>query len=272
MSASPTGRRARLSFRPGVDSLEGRPLTAALPPGLNLGALIGPLPRFPRSSPAEVQAVLDALRNGEGNEWLSIVKRQVRNPLGIAREFMSGARTEYINRGMAFRVAKSTPSYVGTAPDEFKTIAAGAVFTSRNRLLLGAIVDGPIGDMPNGQFVFGIDRGAPRIAIAGGAETMVDATITVRMVNHRIQDVQVRDLTNNRVTTLPASAVKVRGATLQVQINPALLPSRGYALGQYRFAFWTVDGAKDQIASYATEGKTVPVALANPGLGRIRIR
>jgi hypothetical protein len=269
---SPFGRRAAVSFRPTVDSLEDRPLTAALPPGLNLGNLIGSTPSFPRSSRAEIQAVLDALRSGAGNEWLSVVMRQVPNPLGIAREFMSGARTEYVNRGVAFRVPKSTASYVGTAPDEFKAIAAGAVFTSRQRLLLGAIVDGPIGDMKTGQFVFGIDRGAPRIALAGGSETMVDATITVRMVNHRIKDVLVRDLTNNRTTTLPASAVKLQGATLQVQLNPSLLPSRGYTLGQYRFSFWTVDGAKNQIASYVPEGKTIPVAVANASLGRIRIQ
>jgi hypothetical protein len=280
MRRPPSPRRARPAFRPDLDGgrLEGRALLAGLPPGLNLGGLIGQLPPGSLSqipgvrgaTPDQMRQILEAIQAGAANEWLQVVMRNVPNPMGILNGFMAGTRSEYSTRGVAFQLGRYAPGYTGVRQDGMEALMAGAVATGRQRLLLGALVDGEIPDMGRAQLVFGIDRGGPKRPVAGRAETMVDALVVVRLDAGRVVSAQVRDLAANRVTNLPASGVKVMGATLQVTLDPKLLPSRGLNLGQYRFSFWTVDDRGGQIASYLPGGKTVPIAVGNASLANLR--
>ena len=69
-------------------------------------------------------------------------------------------------------------------------------------------------------------------------------------------------------TDLPARAVRIHGATIQVKVAASLLPSTGLSPAQYRFNYWPEDGGppiSSSVASFLPEFTDAPVGTTGRG-------
>jgi hypothetical protein len=129
------------------------------------------------------------------------------------------------------------------------------VFTGTNQ---GRINQGPA------AYVWGVDRNGnlPPGAFPDRPGVTFDAVVVVRLDASLTPTAQVIDLTSGASTDLPASSVRIRGATIRVKLPASLLPSTGLPPGQYGFNYWPEDGGPpipSSIASFAPESTDAQV-------------
>jgi hypothetical protein len=235
-----------------VESLEGRIVLSSVTPRLAVAGLPFDLGRIPngQTTAAERAALLAALRGGAGRELVTLVRREVKNVPLLIGAFSAGLIRQYSIPGLALKLPKLQEQYSGPPYDQLNVIAAGAVLAGRNRLVLGAVLRGPI-DIPDpSTYVFGFDRGTGRAftPFASRPGIHLDATVTVT-INGKSVSAVVTDLVTGAITALDRRAIKVRGATLEVVVPPRLLAGAGLPLKQASFAFWTHHGPAPGIAN-----------------------
>src|SRR3954466_4373596 len=87
------------------ESLEGRALLSGLGPNLSPSlqtALVGKIKTGGiQSDPTSIAAITSALRGGPGNEFVSLLRRQIANPGALLRKFTSGITTQATITGVA---------------------------------------------------------------------------------------------------------------------------------------------------------------------------
>jgi hypothetical protein len=253
-----------------VESLEGRALLSAGGAGLARAARAVAVPaafRIPTgpATPSEVSQVIKALRSGAGAEFLTLLRRDVKNYRTVIAGFSLGLIREYSVPGIVLKTPRFQDLYTGTRWDQLSVTAAGAVLAGRNRLVLGAILRGPIDEPTTSTYVFGIDRNGnlPPGPFAGRPNIRHDATVTVNVDAGGGVAGFVTDLNTGATTALSRRAIQIRGATLRVTVNPKLLPSTGAAVSRYRFAFWarSAPGGIENVASFAPEESSIPIGV-----------
>lgn len=275
------GMRKRAVIGLAVESLEGRALLSgaavSLPPALasrlaQVSAALA-IPRGVKIDPAGVAAVMNALNGGAGSEFVTLVRRGAPNLLNVVRQFMSGARTEFVAPGVVAKIPRWNPAYTGTRYDHLTATLAGAVVLPGNRLELAAVMRGPFDEAVPCQLVFGINRGAggslgPIFSSRPGLTP--DALVTINVGPYgQNNTATVTDLRTGVITPLDASSVQVIGAVSRVYVPLSLLPSTGATTANYKFAMWTrasADGGIENVGSFLpdAQGSMVPVGILNP--------
>lgn len=258
-----SGRHRRR--QPVVESLEGRlVLSAALVPSSALTVQAFDLGNIPtgQTTAAERAALLAALRGGAGREFITLVRREVKNVRVVIAAFSAGLIRQYSIPGLTVKLPKLQEQYTGPPFDQLNAIAAGAVLANSRRLVLGAVLRGPIDIPMPSTYIFAFDRGTGRAGAPFASRPGIrhDATVTV-MVNGGSVTGVVTDLVTGAVTQLDRRAIKVRGATLQVVVPPKLLSGAGLPLKQASFAFWTQNGTTpgiEHVGSFAADAN-IPV-------------
>lgn len=282
-------RRVRCS-RPlvGPESLEGRSLLSATPFQQFVQPVAAQIGSYGvvsglggvRIDPVAVQAILSALRGGPGNEFASTILRQVPNPMGIVRSFISGQRTEYVTRGAAFKVPRFQEAFAsGPRYDHLSILASGGILQQRGTSFqFGAILLGPYDENATAQIVFGIDRGsgAGRQALFASRPGITpDALVTVTIGPYgREATGKVTDLVSGVETAIDPAAIRILGSTIRVIVPSSVLPSTGLPTSKYRFAAWThagVGGGIETVGSFSPESVMAQVGVQGP-LPRIRPR
>lgn len=239
-------------------------LSHAAPAPLSLKGLpfdVGKIPTG-QTTASERAALLNALRGGAGREFTTLVRREVKNVPLIVAAFSAGLIRNYSVPGLAVKLAKTQELYTGPKFDQLNVIAAGAVLANAKRMVLGAILRGPIDIPVPSTYVFAFDRSSGRAVapFASRPGLRYDATVTVT-VTGRAATAVVTDLVTGAVTALDRRAIQVRGATLQVSLSPKLLVAPNSLLKTTSFAFWTQDQAVpgiEHVGSFAADAN-VPV-------------
>ena len=263
-------RRARIRSRGyRVELLEGRIVFshAFTAPG-NVAALIN----IPGSTSGE-GAILAALRGGPGSEFVTLLKREVPNYLGVIEQFAAGVRTQFAAPGFAARQPQFQSLYTGPHLDQMAPTVAGALLLKGGKTLeLGAIMRGPIHVPEATTYVFGMNRGAaPATGPFSDAPGITfDATVSVTVTPNRnkvvVDSATVNDLVSGSSAALPASDVKVNGPVIRVYAPMSLLPSQGLAPTKYQFAFWTQfgSGGIETICGFVPPSSSIPIGV-QPG-------
>lgn len=135
----------------------------------------------------------------------------------------------------------------------------GAIFR------LDATAAAPIGTTSTGLYVWGFDRGKGTAGFAqiGATNVLFDSVI---IVNPGAGTVIVRDIVNNLTTVLPASAIRVSGNEISVDIPANLLSPEGFAQAEFLVNLWprNVAGGDETISDFAPDNADVPLILAFP--------
>jgi hypothetical protein len=264
------GRKARFS----VETLEGRQLLSGLDPSLlqSAGARAALIrnvrPTAITTDPAAVSAILDAVRGGAGSEWATLIRRQVRNPQAVVRQFVSGRIASYSATGITFRTPAEQSQFTGRPYDQLLPIAAGGAVFRNNVMEFATILRGEFRDPDTSYYVFAVDRGAGRslgATFASRPGVTPDALVTITVGPYGSSPTgEIRDLTDGSTQAIDPSRIAIRGATLRVFLDASQLPSRGAQLARYRFATWTQTqpGADlANVASFAPDGSMIPIAV-----------
>lgn len=163
-------------------------------------------------------------------------------------------------------------SYAGPRAADLDVVTAGASFNGIAYQFRSTFA-GDIGTTLGSVYVWGVDRGAgtPRFAaIAPGVlfDSVVVFTPGVSTV--------VRDLLTGVATTLASSSTLVSGASLEIDVAAALLPSTGFAPTSYTANLWprSGNGNNNQISDFAPDNSNLavtavpePVSIAALGVG-----
>jgi hypothetical protein len=235
-------RMHRRSFysRPTCEELEGRALLSGL-------HLPGSVPFIHSSAiktdPAAVAAIIAALRGGPGNEFVSVVTHQIKNPLALIRKFETGAVTQATINGVTVRNATILSTFAGSHYDYQAVVAAGALVLRNHSFELGAILRGPNRSPGTAYYVFGINTGAgaavgPYFSARPGItpDTLVTLSAGANGTNPAGM---ITNLRNGAVTPINPSAILFNGSTVRVFLDKTQLPSSGFTSTHYRFSFWT---------------------------------
>lgn len=256
-----------------VETLEGRALMAG--PDLSFissfarSALVkNAIPTGVTTDPGAVSAITSALGGGVGNEWATLIRRQVRNPRAIVASFVGGQTSAFSANGITFRTPAEQPQFTGRPYDQLLPLAAGGAVFRNNLVEFATILRGEFRNPETSYYVFGVDRGAggsrgPIYAARPGITPDALVTITVGPYGSSASG-EVRDLTDGSTQPIAASNIVIRGATLRVFLNTSQLPSRGAALNRYRFALWTQTAPGSDIAnvaSFAPDASMIPMAV-----------
>jgi hypothetical protein len=271
MNRNRHGSHSRFVRRPALDALEERallsassvlesPVRSALIQGVETSAI--------KTVPAGVAGILSALRGGAGSEFVRLIRKEVPNPLALVAQFESGARTEASIHGIVVRVATILSTFTGAHYDYQAAVAAGVVLVRKHILELGAILRGPNRSPAPAYYVFGIDRGSgaglgPRFPERPGITPDALVTITAG-TNDANPTGTMTDLRTGAVTNISPAAIRFQGSTLRVFVDPAQLPSTGFPLSQYRFAFWVqsqLNGGFGTVGSFLPDATEIPIGV-----------
>ena len=143
------GRRRRAPrLVPGVEAMEGRALLSGLGPALPgpraaVAALrLGDLGGTVVAPDAGRAAILNALRGGAGSEFVTLIRRQVRNLNAVLAGFIAGTRNEFAIKGFAVKTPKFQELYTGPRLDQLSATAAGAVLLGPSGLATPVLLHG----------------------------------------------------------------------------------------------------------------------------------
>ena len=187
--------------------------------------------------------------------------------------------------GLAASPAKAVPisdpqgdflkTYTGPQNPDLDVRSTGANFVGGQYIFDGTFY-GSIGGTAGGVYVFGVDRGqgTPRFASIGSA-VVFDSVVIVNPFGVS----SVRDFINNTSATLASGAVTFAGASLEVTVPGALLPSTGYATDQYTYNLWPRNGLTNvnQISDFAPDNSNLaidapePASIAILGVGLLAV-
>ncbi|WP_169800978.1 autotransporter outer membrane beta-barrel domain-containing protein [Novosphingobium naphthalenivorans] len=155
-------------------------------------------------------------------------------------------------------------TYTGPLNGDLDVTSIQATFDGAT-FRLDATTAAPIGTTATGLYVWGFDRGKGTAAFAqiGATNVLFDSVI---IVNPGAGTVVVRDIVNNITTVLPASAIKVSGNEISVEIPANLLSPEGFAQAEFLVNLWprNVAGGDETISDFAPDNSDVPLILAFP--------
>jgi len=135
----------------------------------------------------------------------------------------------------------------------------GAVFK------LDAKTTAPIGTTPTGLYVWGFNRGKGTAGFAaiGATGVLFDSVV---IVNPGAGTVTIRDLVNGTGTVLPASAIKVSGNQITVNIPANSLSPQGLEQANFLVNLWprSANGGNETIPDFAPDNSDARLILAFP--------
>ena len=259
------------SSRPVVEFLERRSLLSGLSPLIRpalSSAMIGQVHRTIATDPAGIAAIMSALDGGMGKEWISLIRAGVKNPLAVIAGFETGKYTSYSISGLTAESPSIQPAFTGQPYDQLLATVAGASVFKRNTLELGAIMRGPFHDPAPSYYVFAFNRGAGAslgATFASRPGITPDALVTITVGPYGTTATgTVTDLTTHSTQAISPSNIEIQGPVLRVFLETALLPSKGWPLQKYRFAFWTQTQPGNNIttvASFAPQTSMIPIGV-----------
>jgi len=257
--------------RPLVELLEMRSLMSgvnALIRPAHSPAMIGPVHPTIATDPAGIAAVMSALEGGMGREWVSLIRAELKNPLAVIAGFETGKYTSYSIPGVTAETPSVQAAFVGRRYDQLVATVAGAAVFKRNVLELGAIMRGPFHDPATSYYVFALNRGAgagqgPTFASLPGITP--DALVTLQVGPYgQSATGTITDLTTHSTQPIPSSSIVIQGSVVRVFLKTTQLPSKGWPLQKYRFAFWTQTQPGNSIstvASFAPATSMIPIGV-----------
>jgi hypothetical protein len=254
-----------------VETLEGRALMSEFGverPHATIVARTG-RPLLSAVNSAALQAIFNALGGGPGSEFIKLIQSEVRNPLGVAAEFSSGAISQYSIKGFVIKKTNWQAQYTGFPHDTSSLTAGGAVVLKKKQIELGAIVRGPFTTYPGTtEIVFGLNRGAGQKLgphYAGRPGIMPDALVTVTVGPYgQKNSATITDLTTGSTQSINSPVISVAGPTVRILLNASQLPSEGFRLSQYTFAAWTEtqpDAPIQDVGSFVPEDSMIPIGV-----------
>ena len=144
------------------------------------------------------------------------------------------------------------PTFVGTQSGDLDLLSVSATFDGAT-FRINATLNANVGTLPTSLYVVGFDRGAStsNFASLGFPGIVFDSIVT--MTGAGVTG--GRDLVANSAITLPGGSVHISGATFQLDIPVALLPSQGATPLLYGISLWARDASgasgNSQIADFA---------------------
>jgi hypothetical protein len=259
------------TVRPVLEDLEGRQLLS----GASLAgraftptALVRAIRSSIKTDPAGVAAIMNAINGGLGSEWVKLLRAQVRNLGSVLGGFVGGRISTYTTPGVAARTPAAQSLFVGQPYDQLLPQVAGAAVFKRNVLELGAIMRGPFHDPNPSYYQFALDRGAgaslgPIFAARPGITPDTVVTLTVGPFGSSASGT-ITDLTSGATQAIDPSKIEIRGPVIRVFLDAQQLPSHGFQLAKYRFAFWTqTQPGRDirTVASFLPDTKMIPISV-----------
>ena len=166
-------------------------------------------------------------------------------------------------------------SYTGPHNADLDVRSTGATFVGGQYVFDGTFY-GTIGSTAGGVYVFGVDRGQGTARFSAiGSAVVFDSVVIVKPLGTS----SVRDLIANTSTTLASDAVHIAGASLEVIVPAALLPTTGFATDRYTFNLWPRSGLTNvnQISDFAPDNSNLAVDVPEPasmailGLGLLAV-
>jgi hypothetical protein len=257
-----------------VEALEGRALMTGFGverPHAARAAIVARTgqPLLSSINSAALHAIFSALGGGPGSEFIKLIQSQVRNPLGIAAGFSSGAISQYSIKGFVIKKTNWQAQYTGFPHDPLALTAGGGVVLKKKRIELGAIVRGPFTTYPGTtEIVFALNRGAgqrlgPYYASRPGITP--DALVTVTVGPYGQNDsATITDLTSGSTQPIGSFVISVAGPTVRILLDASQLPSEGFKLSQYTFAVWTetqTDAPIQDVGSFVPEDSMIPIGV-----------
>ena len=131
------------------------------------------------------------------------------------------------------------PTFTGVRNGDLDVLSADVTFDGTT-FRLTATLAAPVGTTPSAVYVFGFDRGQ-------GTERFVTGTPSIGAGVRFDSVVTLLPNLTGTVNTLPGTAalaagsVTVSGATISAAVPASLLPSRGFAPGDYTWNLWPRD-------------------------------
>ena len=153
-------------------------------------------------------------------------------------------------------------SYTGPQNPDLDVRSTGASFVAGRYIFDGSFY-GTIGSTAGGVYVFGVDRGQGTTRFAAiGSAVLFDSVVIVNPSGIS----SVRDFIGNTVTALAPDAVRIDGASLEVTVPGALLPSTGFAPDRYTYDLWPRNGLTNvnQIADFAPDNSNLAIDVPEP--------
>ena len=174
----------------------------------------------------------------------------------------------YSIAGLTAETPSVQPTFTGQPYDQLLATVAGASVFKGNVLELGAIMRGPFHDPAPSYYVFAFNRGAgatlgPTFASHPGITPDALVTITVGPYGSSATGI-ITDLTTHSTQVIPTSSIMIQGPVVRLFLNTAQLPSEGWTLQKYRFAFWTQTQPGNNIAnvaSFAPGSSMIPIGV-----------
>jgi hypothetical protein len=221
-----------------------------------------------QTDPAGIAAIMAALNGGMGHEWITLIRSHVHNLGSVVGGFISGHLSAYSIPGLTARTPGVLPSFTGQPFDQLLPTVVGATVFRHNVLELGAIMRGPFHDPAPSYYVFAFNRGAgtnlgPTFSAVPGITPDALVTITVGPYGSSASGT-ISDLTTGATQAIPGSSIKIQGPVLRVFLNASQLPSTGWPVQKYRFAFWTQTQPGNDITtvpSFAPNGSMIPIGV-----------
>jgi hypothetical protein len=231
-------------------------------------AVIGHVHPAIATDPAGIAAIMSALEGGMGREWISLIRAGLKNPLAVIAGFESGKYSAYSIPGLIAETPSVQPAFIGQPYDQLLATVAGASVFKGNKLELGAIMRGPFHDPAPSYYVFAFNRGVgatlgPTFASQPGITPDALVTISVGPYGSSATGI-ISDLTTGMIQAIPSSNIAINGPTVRVYLNTSQLPSTGWPIQKYRFAFWTQTQPGSDIttvASFAPGSSMIPIGV-----------
>jgi hypothetical protein len=261
--------------RPIVEPLEGRALMATGPSAAAIAraAIRREAAEIARAdlslSGAGESTILSALNGGAGHEFVTLIKKEVKNLDSVILQFATGAIKQYSVPGFVAEVPTQQPLYTGNGYDRIYLTEAGAVLLKGNVLELGAITRGPFSQSDaTSQIVFAINRGAggslgPAFPSNPGITPDALVTLTIGPYASSVSGT-ITDLVTNQTQTIASNEIQVDGPVARVLVNSSQIPSEGFSLKHYTFAAWTVlepSAGISSVGSFAPFSSMIPIGL-----------
>lgn len=156
------------------------------------------------------------------------------------------------------------PSFTGPKNGDLDLTSIQATFDGAS-FRLDATTAAPIGTTPTGLYVWGFNRGKGTAGFAAIGATGVQFDSVV-IVNPGAGTVSIRDLISGTGTTLPASAIKVSGNRISVDIPANLLTPQGLEQAKFLVNLWprSANGGNETIPDFGPDNSDARLVLAFP--------
>ena len=180
---------------------------------------------------------------------------------------MSGRTTAYSIPGLTVKTPTVQPEFTGQPYDQLLPTVVGASVFKGNVLELGAIMRGPFHDPATSYYVFAFNRARERDWARPSRPPRDHAR---RPGNAHRWPVRFHGVGNAHRPDERLGAghcrlnITIRGPVVRVYLNTNQLPSKGWPIQKYRFAFWTQTQPGNDIttvADFAPETSMIPIAV-----------